>query len=155
MTRTKLPINTLLHVAPGELIGSMVDSEPGDTVFESRCGRYISFVHTYICTDPNCSNSWDIENGNVQLIRASKKHIKYLIIKNLKQIIKKLPRTIKNLPLIIENLPRIIKNLPQRIKNLPRIIKTFRGESIFNSPRKVFNSPWKIYLLTYEGDGQP
>ena len=36
--------------APGELIGNVVDTEPGDTGFESRCGRYIFLVHTYAVT---------------------------------------------------------------------------------------------------------
>ena len=41
--------------------------------------RPIHFLGAPICSDPNCSNSWDIDNANVQPIRAaSKKKDKYV-----------------------------------------------------------------------------
>ena len=37
----------IFSVAPGYLIGSVVDSEPGGTGFESRCDRNLSLGHTH------------------------------------------------------------------------------------------------------------
>ena len=50
--------------------------KPDSFHFESRCGRYLSLVHT--CSDPNCSNSWDNDDRNVFItdLRRIKKLIK-------------------------------------------------------------------------------
>ena len=59
-------------VAPG----SLANSGHGCIGLESRCGRYLSLVHT--CGDPNCSNSWDNDDRNVFItdLRRIKKLIK-------------------------------------------------------------------------------
>ena len=65
----------LIIVAPGQLIGGVIESEPG-TGFASRCGRYLSLVLTYavnqtvqirgIMTTESITDSRRIKNVNGQ-----------------------------------------------------------------------------------------